>query len=204
VNRTLTRVVLAAVAPLILVSAVTLTNGVASAKKPAAATISCSVLTTTINWNPPLVPGTATSKTTQITFTNPTVSGCTTDPKSSVTAATSVTAKASLTKHGNSCSSLTSSTGKPTIYTFNITWNNDGGTSTIVFKGSHTNESPPYFYLTPGKMTGSYPSKTAYAKAVPNSTGAAAVASCVEDSGKGDVSSVTITGGAFDSVAPTT
>jgi hypothetical protein len=193
---------LAAVAPLILISAVTMTNGVASAKA-AAATITCTSLTTTINWDPPLVPGAATSKTDQITFGTSTVSGCTTDPASSVKAATSVTAVASKTKHGNSCSSLVSSTGKPTTYTFNVTWQG-GGTSTIVFKGSHTNESPPYFYLSPGKMTGSYPSKTAYAKAIPNSAGAAAVASCVEGSGKGDISSVTITGGAFDSVAPTT
>jgi hypothetical protein len=200
VNRTLTRVALAAVAPLLLISAVTISNGVASAKATAP-TITCTDLTTTINWNPALVPGPATSKTTQITFGTSAVSGCTTDPASKVTAASSVTATASLTKHGNSCSSLTSSTGKPTVYTFNITWNNDGGTSKIVFKGSHTNESPPFFYLTPGKSVGSYPSKTAYAKAIPNAAGAAAVASCVEGTGKG-VSSVTVTGGGFDSVAP--
>jgi hypothetical protein len=196
-------VALAAVAPLLLISAVTMTNGVASAKAPAA-TISCSDLTTTIKWDPALVPGTATSKTTQISLIDPTVSGCTTDPASKVTAATSVTATASKTTHGNSCYSLTATTGSKTTYTFNIVWNNGGGTSKIVFKGSHTNESPPYFYLTPGKMTGSYPSKTAYAKAVPNSAGAAAVASCIEDSSKADVSSVTVISGAFDSVAPTT
>ena len=202
-KRTLTRVALAAAVPLILISTVTATNGVAAAKKPTPPTISCNSLTTTITWTPALVPGTATSKTTQITFSNSAVSGCTTNPASSVTAATSVTAKASLTTHGNSCSSLISSTGKPTTYTFTVDWNNNGGTSTVTFKGSHTNASPPYFYLSPGKSKGSYPSKTAYAKAVPNAAGAAAVAECVEGSGKG-VSSVTITGGAFDSVAPST
>jgi hypothetical protein len=195
---------LAAVAPLILISAVTITNGAASAAKAPAPTITCTDLTATITWTPPLVPGTATSKTTQIAFNNPTVSGCTTNPKSSVTAATSVTATASLTKHGNSCSSLTSTTGAPTKYTFVINWNGGGGTSTVTFKGSHTNTSPPFFYLSPGKSTGSYPSKIAYAKAVPNAAGAAAVASCVEDSGKGDVSSVTVTSGGFDTTGPPT
>ena len=199
-NRTLTRVALTAIAPLILISAVTITNGVASAKATPP-TISCTSLTTTINWTPALVPGPATSKTTQISFANPTVSGCSTNPASKVTAATSVTATANLTKHGNSCSSLTSSTGKPTTYTFNIVWNNGGGTSKIVFKGSHTNTSPPYFYLSPGKMTGSYPSKTAYAKAVPNAAGAAELAPCVEGTGK-PVSSVTVTSGGFDSAGP--
>ncbi len=200
-NRTLTRVALAAVAPLILISAVTITNGVASAKTTPP-TISCTSLTTTITWTPPLVPGAATSKTTQITFSNSTVSGCTTNPASAVTAATSVTATATLTKHGNSCASLISSTGAPTKYTFVVNWNNGGGTSTVQFKGSHTNTSPPFFYLTPGKSKGSYPSKTAYAKAVPNSTGAAQVAACVEWTPGKDVSSVTVIGGAFDSVAP--
>jgi len=196
VNRTLARWALAAVAPLILVSAVTLTGGVASAKKPPAATISCTSLTATVTWNPKLVPGTATSKTTQITFSGVGVSGCTTDPASSVTAATSVTATATLTKHGNSCSSLIgTTTGPPTKYTFVIVWNSGGGTSTVKFVGSTTVTSPkPGFELSKGKGTGAYPTKTASALANPNSAGASALTECVGGVGPG-VSTVTVTGG---------
>src|SRR5580658_2282604 len=117
---------MAAVAPVILVSAVTLTGGAASAKKAPAATIACKDLTATISWNPPLTASsTESSKTTQITISSATVSGCTTDPTSSVTDATSVTATATLSKHGNSCAQFkpgAPSTGKPTTYTFDITW----------------------------------------------------------------------------------
>lgn len=192
-NRTLAKLAVAAVAPLILVSAVTLTSGVASAKA-SVPTISCTDLTGTVSWNPPLVPGTATSKTTQITFTGLAVSGCTTNPASKVTAAASVTATASLTTHGNSCESLIKSTGAPTTYTFVIDWNGGGGTSTFTFKGSHTSTSPPSLGLSPGKGTGAFPTTKAAVVAYPNPTGIADLAQCIGDTGK-PLSSVTIVGG---------
>jgi hypothetical protein len=193
VNRTLAKVALAAVAPLILVSAISLTSGVASAKKAPVATISCKTLLATISWNPPLVSGTATSKTTQITIANASVSGCTTSPTSSVTSG-AVAATASKSVNGNSCSSLTATGGKPTKYTFVITWNGGGGTSTVKFAGSTTNASPPSFELSNGKGSGAFKTKTAQAIADPNAAGAAAVSKCVTGAG-GTVSSVTITGG---------
>jgi len=197
VNQRFARVAMAAVAPVMLVSAVMLTGGTASAKKAPAATISCNKLTATITWTPPLVPGTATSKTDQITITNSALSGCTTSPTSTVTAATSVTATASKSKGGNSCASLSPSApaGKPTTYTFTVGWNSNGGTSVIKFKGSKTVTSPqPGFSLTAGKGTGAYATKTAAITAYPNSAGAAAVAQCVAGSGPG-ITSVTVTSG---------
>jgi hypothetical protein len=183
---------LAVMAPLTLVGAVTITGGTATAATPA--TITCSSLTTTISWDPPLVPGTATSKTTQIKFGKTVISGCTTSPSSPVTAATSVTATASKTTHGNSCSSLTHSSGAPTTYTFKVKWQG-GGSSKVVFKGSHVVYSPSLgFGLSKGDATGSYPSKTANAEAFLSSSSAAAVSDCVAGSG-GDVSSASVTSG---------
>ncbi len=194
------KLVLVAVAPLTLAGAVTLTGGVASAARaPAAkapATISCKSLTATISWNPALVPGTATSPTTQITLKDPKVSGCTTTPKSSVTTATSVKATASLTTHGNSCRSLLVSTGTPTTYTFKITWKG-GGKSTVTFQGSGTTTKPkPGFTLKDGKATGAYPSTKASANAYLSSISAAAITGCIADSGP-PVSSVSVTSGTF-------
>jgi hypothetical protein len=196
VNRTMARWALAALAPVILVSAVTLTSGAASAKA-VVPTITCKDLTATITWTPPLVPGTATEKTTQITFSNLSVSGCTTSPASTVSAATSLTATATLTKHGNSCESLSPSapsSGPPTKYTFVINWNNGGGTSTVKFSGSKTQASPPEFMLGPGKGSGSYKTKAAAVTAAPNSTSAAALTKCITGTGP-DLSTVTVTSG---------
>lgn len=195
-KKALTRSVAATVVvPLVLLGVLTFTGSVASAKaKGATPTISCSSLTATITWNPALVPGTATSPTTQITFSNVALTGCTTTPSSSVTAASSVKATASKTTHGNSCSSLISSTGKPTTYTFVITWNGGGGTSKVVFQGSSTSTSPPGFSLANGKATGAFKSKTASATANLDSNGATAITNCVAGSGK-SVSSVTVDGG---------
>jgi hypothetical protein len=193
VNQRLARGALAAIAPAILLSAVMVTGGAASAKgkKPPAATINCKDLTATVSWNPKLVPGAQTSKTTQITISGATVSGCTTSPASTVTEATSVTATASLSKNGNSCAQFSPSAppakGK-TTYTFTIGWQG-GGTSKIVFKGSSTSSSPPSFILSKGKATGSYVSKTAGATAVLTSASASAFAQCVAGEGTG-VSSV--------------
>jgi hypothetical protein len=188
---------MAAVAPVILVSAITLTGGAASAKKAPAATINCTSLTATISWSPALVAGTQTSKTTQITISGATVTGCTTKPSSSVTEATSVTATATLSKHGNSCAQFNPgapSTGKPTTYTFHIGWQG-GGSSTIVFKGSSTTTDPRAgFVLAKGKATGSYVSKSAGATAYLSSASAAAFAQCVSGEGPG-ISSVTANGG---------
>jgi hypothetical protein len=196
VNKTFARVAMAAVAPAILVSAVMLTGGPASAKgKAPAATISCKDLTATITWNPPLVPGASTSKTDQITISDATVSGCTTDPTSTVTAASSVTAKATKSKNGNSCEQFSPSAppgGKPTTYTFTIGWNGGGGSSKVVFKGSTTTTSPPGFALSAGKGTGSYPTKnTANATADLTPTSATAITTCIGGSGPG-VTSVNV------------
>ena len=195
-KRTLVRLALAALFPLTIISAVTLTSAPAVAKTSSAATISCNTLKATINWNPPLVPGsTATSKTTQITFDDVSVSGCTTTPASHVTAATSVTAVASLTTHGNACESLISSTGKPTTYTFTINWNGGGGTSKVVFKGSHTNISPPSFELENGVGTGAFATKDATAIADPSNSQVGEITECIGGIKGDDVSSVTIVGG---------
>ena len=198
-HRTKAKVALAVIAPLILVSVVTLTSGVASAKKAKAPTISCNDLTGTITWTPGLVPGTATEPTTQIAFKDLTVTKCTaTGTESGVTQATSVTATASLTTHGNSCEALTTPVGKPTLYTFTIVWNDNGGTSTITFKGSHTLTGPPGpgFQLTPGKSTGAFPTKKASALAVPNISGLVDVSNCIADKGTG-ISTITIVSGSF-------
>jgi hypothetical protein len=197
VNTKAARLLVAVTAPLALVGGIALTGGVASASKPATTpSISCKSLTTTITWTPALVPGTATSSTTQIKFIKPKVSGCTSTPKSAVTAATSVTATASLTTHGNSCSSLEHSSGAPTKYTFKVKWKG-GGTSTVTFEGSSVVTKPkPGFALKEGTATGAYPSKSASAVAYPNAAGATAVARCIAGSGK-PVSSVTVVGGTF-------
>ncbi|MGH9018382.1 MAG: hypothetical protein ACRDY1_11600 [Acidimicrobiales bacterium] len=193
-NSKLAKVALAAVAPLMLVTVVTLSGGVASAKKAPAATINCTGLTATVTWNPALVPGAATSKTDQSTISDATVTGCTPSSGPAVTAASSVTAKASKSKNGNSCSSLETTGGKKTKYTFTIGWNNGGGTSTVKFSGSQTNTSPPGFTLSPGKGKGSYPTKTASVTANLNSSSSAALAACIAGSG-GPVSSVTVSSG---------
>jgi hypothetical protein len=188
---------MAAVAPVILVGAVTLTSGAASAKKAPAATITCKTLTATISWSPKLVPGSSNSKTDQISITNAAVSGCTTSPASSVTAATSVTATASLSKGGDSCEQFSPSappSKSKTTYTFQIGWQG-GGTSTIVFKGSGTTTNPgPGFTLAKGKATGSYVSKAAAATAYLSSTSASAFVQCVAGTGSG-ISSVTVNSG---------
>jgi hypothetical protein len=182
-----------------LVGAVSLTNGVASAAKvPATApTITCKTLTATITWTPALVAGTKTSNDTQIKFIKPAVSGCTTVPKSAVTAATSVTATASLTTHGNSCISLLHSTGTPTTYTFKVKWKG-GGSSTVVFHGSSVISSPSEgFKLSAGVATGSYPSTAARVEVFPNSAGVSNITKCVADVSGTKVSSVTIKSGSF-------
>lgn len=195
-KRKLTTLGMAAIMPVILVSAITLTGGTAFAKKGPPATITCDSLTTTISWNPPLVPGPETSKTTQISFAGTTISGCTTDPASGVTQAASVTATASLTKHGNSCNSLIISSGKPTKYTFVVNWQG-GGSSKVIFKGSSTTSTPSLgFTLSNGKATGAYVSKTASAAAYLDSTSATNISECVADqAGAPSVSSATITSG---------
>ena len=192
-KRTLAKLAAAAAIPLIFVSAVTLTGGAASAKA-VVPTISCKSLTATISWSPALVPGTATSKTTQVTISGATLGGCTTSSGPAVTAASTVTATASKSKNGNSCSSLTASGGKPTKYAFSVAWNNGGGSSTIKFTGSSTSTSPPSFILQNGKASGSFKSKTAAVTADISSASAASVTQCVAGSGPG-VSSVTVTGG---------
>ncbi len=199
-NRTLARVALAAVAPVILVSTVTLAGGVATAKKAPVPTISCNSLTATVTWTPALVPGTATSKTDQISISNAAVSGCTTSSGPAVTAATSVTATAAKSSNGNSCSSLEATGGKPTKYTFSVSWNNGGGSSVFKFAGSTTETSPPGFKLQNGKGSGSFKTKTATVVANLGSSSAAAIAQCIGGTGS-PVSSVTVTGGSLSTTA---
>jgi len=191
-NRRIVKAVLAVVVPLGMIGSLALFSGTASAKA-ATGTISCTGLTSTLNFSPALVPGTATSKTEQVTITGGTLTSCTTTPSSAVTAATSVAAKATKSKNGNSCASLAGG-GKPTKYTFTVNWNNGGGKSVIKFTGSTTNSAPPGFTLGPGKQSGSYKSSNAMVTANLSPTSAAAIEACIGGTGP-NISSLTISSG---------
>jgi hypothetical protein len=180
-----------------LVGAVALPGSAASAKaKPPAETITCSALTATINFNPPLVPTPSSpgySKKETTTITGETLSSCKESPTAgTVTAAASATATIPPGKTGNTCSGFAASAAK-SKFTFVTTWNGTGGTSTAKFKGSTQTTSPPGFALSKGKVTGTYPTKTASVQANLNSAGTAAFAAC--DGGTGDISSLTISTG---------
>jgi len=198
-NRKFIKVGMAAVAPLLLVSTVVLTGGVASAKKAPAATISCTGLTATITFTPPLVPTTSSagySKKDTTTISGETISGCTTSPASSVTGSTSATATIPPGKSGNTCAGFGAAAAK-SKFTFVTNWNNSGGTSTAKFKGSTVTTSPPGFALTKGKVSGAYASKAATVQANLNSASTANFAAC--EGGSGTVSTLTISGGTFSS-----
>jgi hypothetical protein len=187
---------LLAVAPLMLVSTVVLTGGVASAKKAPAVSITCKSLTATITFTPPLVP-TATSagysKTDTTSITNETLGSCTTSSGPAVTASTSASATVPEGKKGNTCSGFGAAAAK-SKFTFNTTWNNSGGSSVASFKGATVVTSPsPGFMLSKGKVTGSFASKTATVSASLSSASTAAFAAC--EGGSGDISSLTISSG---------
>jgi hypothetical protein len=190
------RVALAAIAPLMVVSAVVLTGGVASAKKAPVPTISCTTVAATVTYNPALVAGTATSKTDQVSISGIQIGGCKVSSGPAVTATSNVTATLSEGKNGNSCSSLTATGGKPTKYTFNVTWNNGGGSSVVKFTGATSTTSPsPGFTFSKGKGTGSFATKDATAAVYLNSTSSAAVAKCVAGTPGSTVSTLTISSG---------
>jgi hypothetical protein len=181
-NKRLLNTALAIAVPMGMIGAFAVTGGVASAKKAPAQTISCTGITSTVTFTPPLVPGASTSKTEQTTISNSTLTGCTESPTAgTVTAATSVSATASAGKSGNSCATGLSST--KTKFVFTINWNNGGGTSTVQFKGSTLNSSPPGFTLSKGKVKGAFASKTASITANLDSASSTAAAMCVGGTG---------------------
>jgi hypothetical protein len=197
-NRKFIKFGMAAVTPLLLVSTVALTGGVASAKKAPAATIKCTGLTATITFTPPLVPtatSTGYSKTDATTISGETITGCTASA-GGVTAATSASATIPKGKSGNTCSGFAASAAK-SKFTFDTTWNNSGGSSVAKFKGSTVTTSPPGFALTNGKVSGSFASKDATVQANLDSASTAKFAAC--EGGTGDISTLTIAGGSFSS-----
>jgi hypothetical protein len=202
-NSKFVKVGLLAVAPMMLVSAVVLTSGVASAKgkKPPAQTITCNGLTATITFTPPLVPTASSpgfSKTDTTTISGETLTSCTENPAGAVTAASSASATIPPSKKGNTCSAFAASAAK-SKFTFTTNWNNGGGTSTAKFKGAAVSSAPPGFVLSKGKVTGAFPSKTGSVHANLDSASTAAFAAC--EGGSGNISTLTINAGSF-STAP--
>ncbi|MGH9018166.1 MAG: hypothetical protein ACRDY1_10510 [Acidimicrobiales bacterium] len=190
---------MAAAAPILLISTVTLGSGAASAKgkKPPSDTISCSNLTATITFSPPLVPTTSSpgySKTDTTTISNEVVNGCTESPTAgNVTAATSASATVPKGKKGNTCSGFAAAAAK-SKFSFVTEWNNNGGTSTAKFKGATVVTSPsPGFSLSKGKVKGAYPTKDATVNAYMSSGSVAAFAAC--EGGSGDITTLTISSG---------
>jgi hypothetical protein len=199
-NRKFVKLGLAAAAPLMLVSAVALTGGAASAKgKPVSETISCNTLSATITFSPPLVPTKTSpgySKTDTTTISNEKVSGCSESPTAgTVTAATSATATVPPGKTGNTCSGFAASAAK-SKFSFVTNWNSGGGTSTAAFKGSKVTTSPPGFALTKGTVTGAYAlKKKATVQANLDGPSTAAFAAC--EGGSGNITTLNINAGSI-------
>jgi hypothetical protein len=196
-NRKFVKLSLVAVAPLLLVSTVVLTGGAASAKAPAGPTISCTGVTATITFSPPLVPTKKSpgySKDDTTTISNETVTGCTTSSGPAVTAALSATASVPPGTKGNTCSGFAAA-AKKSKFTFVTNWNDNGGTSTANFKGSTVITSPqPGFQLSKGTVTGAFAEKKkATVQAFLDGPSTATFAAC--EGGTGNVTTLTIGSG---------
>lgn len=196
-NRKFVKLGLAAVAPLLLVGAVALPGGVAVAKKAPAETLTCSGVTATITFTPPLVPTTSStgySKTDSTSITGEQETKCVGSPASTpVTASTSASATVPPGKSGNTCAGFGAAAAK-SKFTFTTTWNNSGGMSTAKFKGATVITSPqPGFMLSKGKVSGAFADKAATVTAYLSSASTAAFAAC--EGGSGDISTLTISSG---------
>jgi hypothetical protein len=195
VNRGFAKIALAAAVSIGVIAPVALIGGTAVAKKAPAASITCTGITATVTFTPPLVPTTSSagySKTDQTTITNDNLSGCTTTNSTAKVTGGSGSATVAPSKAGNTCSGFGAAAAK-TKLSFSYTWNNGGGTSTASFKGSTQNTSPPGFVLSKGKVTGAFASKAGSVQANLTSASTATFAAC--EGGSGDVSSLTISGG---------
>jgi hypothetical protein len=180
-----------AVAIAIPVTLFTFGAGVASAKTPTLkGTITCTSFTATVNFNPPLVPGSATSKKDTETSSGSTLGGCTSSTTGAPASAVSVAQKTTKLK-SNACSALSSASD--TGASFTIDWPGIKA-SKVKFTGAGTTSTG--YSLSGGIVKGSFATTSASANIVIAQDSINAISACDQDEGP-SIPSITISGGSM-------